>query len=421
MTLSMRVATPLVLATVLSSRAWAQAPGTDLPPGLFKEPAVMEKGMAKLEERLDRDTAPGQDPLEPSKDGISATTGQMITGAGIAAGPSYRHHVFNRRAVVSAMGALSVRLYTTAQVALEFPYLANGRLKVGVQSHFQDALRVSYFGLGNEARLEDRTGYRLTTSDTGGYVIAGPQTLRVTGRLAYLRPSDISPMAGPDADFPNTVDIFDEAQAPGVASPRRSYVHGDVTVATDTRNSESYPRRGGLYLATWSAFGDTTGNRGNFQRFEFDGAQFVPVLQERVVLAARATFAATRVPDGNTVPIFLLPSVGGRNARGYADYQFHDRALQTYSVESRVAVLRHVDAAVFADFAGVAASVGDLSRGGLKSSYGAGVRFHSARTMLGRIDFGHGPDGWRMFFSVNDSFRRSRQVAGRPPVVPYVP
>lgn len=408
----------VALALVASTATYGAAQGVRqeerLPSGLLKEPRILERGIEEAEKRTGEEGAPN--------DGLSISTGRMITGAGfIALGPTYRRHLFDGKALFSASTALSVRLYSTAQVSLELPYLAKERLRIGVQSHFQDALRVNYFGLGNDTNFEDRTGYRLTTSDTGVYAIAGTPKLNVTGRLGFLRPSKISPMAGRRPDnYPDTVAVFDESSAPGL-SDRRSFVHSDLTVAADRRDTPGYPRRGGLYQLTWSSFADTLDGRANFNRLELDASHFVPVLPGLLTLAGHMAIAATLAPPGHTVPIYLLPNLGGRNARGYANFRFHDRTLQSYSIESRLALMRHLDAAVFADFGSVAASFGALSRRDLAQTYGVGVRVHTSSSTLARLDVGRGFEGWRVFFSMNDPFRRSSQLNGRPAVVPYVP
>lgn len=410
-----RLSMVLAVAVSLASSARAQSSRTTETSNraLMPEPRLLEKAIDKLEERMGDDGQP--------KDGVSISTGRMVTGAGfISLGPAYRRHVFGGRAVLGASTALSNRLYTTAQIALEFPYLAKNRLKLGIQEHFQDALQVNYFGLGRESRQIDRSGYRLTTSDTGGYAILGSSRLALTGRLAWLRPARISAMSGRRPDYPDTVARFEEAMAPGILV-RRSYLHGDVSLVRDTRDNTGHPERGGFYQTAWSTFVDDQDGRGNFQRVEIEGVRYMPIVSGLLTLALHGSLVGTLAPSYHVIPIFLLPNLGGRNLRGYADYRFHDRAVQSYSVESRVAMMRHVDLAVFTDIGGVAHRLRDLNRRDLKASYGVGIRLHSSRSTFARLDVSRGAEGWRVFFKMNDPFRRASQVAGRPPVVPYVP
>jgi outer membrane protein assembly factor BamA len=116
-----------------------------------------------------------------------------------------------------------------------------------------------------------------------------------------------------------------------------------------------------------------------------------------------------------------MPNLGGRNLRGYRDYRFHDRNMQAYSIESRWALFDHVDTALFVDLGNVAPTPGGLFSQPLKRSYGAGIRLHNNRSTIARFDIARGVEGWHFIFKLNDPFRRSSQVAGRPPIIPFVP
>src|SRR5262245_9640050 len=85
--------------------------------GLLDEPSFITKGVNLFDRRASRSRGP--------KDGFYIELGNMITGAGwISAGPGYRKLVLNENAIVSASGAVSVRLYRMAQGSIEFPHLA---------------------------------------------------------------------------------------------------------------------------------------------------------------------------------------------------------------------------------------------------------------------------------------------------------
>jgi outer membrane protein assembly factor BamA len=130
----------------------------------------------------------------------------------------------------------------------------------------------------------------------------------------------------------------------------------------------------------------------------------------------------TATGRGQVVPFYLLPSLGGKNTlRGYSDYRFHDRALSFFSVESRWAIWRHVDAAVFYDGGKVAPRISDLGLAGLKRSIGAGIRVHNSRAIITRLDFGRSDEGWHVGFKMSPSLSRSTPDSGRPSAIPFVP
>jgi hypothetical protein len=83
-----------------------------------------------------------------------------------------------------------------------------------------------------------------------------------------------------------------------------------------------------------------------------------------------------------------------------------------------VAMMTHVDAAMFVDAGNVAARVGDLDLG--KRSYGAGLRLHSRRQTFARLDVARGGEGWRVLFRLTDPLNLARLTRRSAPA-PFVP
>src|SRR5439155_10837469 len=135
-------------------------------------------------------------------------------------------------------------------------HVAHGRLTVGAQVMYQDLLHVNYFGLGNDSLKADRSGYRFNNTDVLGYATVRAATwLSVSGRLGWIRQPDLSTMTGRSVSYPNTLDLFTENSAPGLAV-QPSFLHGDVSVAADWRDHAGHPTRGGLYRAAIARYSD---------------------------------------------------------------------------------------------------------------------------------------------------------------------
>jgi Omp85 superfamily domain len=300
--------------------------------------------------------------------------------------------------------------------------MAHDHLSVGAQTIYQDLLQVNYFGLGNDSLSSNRSGYRLDETDVLGYATVRPNSwLWFNGRFGWIHQPELSTMTGWSVGYPNTLDAFTDATAPGL-SQQPSFLHSDVSVAADTRNSRGHPTRGGLYRVTAASYSDRDFGIYSFRRYEAEAAQFVPLVADKWVLALRAWEVFSDTSSGNTVPFYLLPSLGGKNTlRGYRDYRFHDRNMQVFNAESRWALFTHLDVAVFADAGKVAPDAGGLDFKDLRTSYGAGVRVHSRTATVARLDLGHSSEGWRVVFKVNDPFRRSTLSGGRTEVIPFVP
>jgi hypothetical protein len=97
------------------------------PSGLLAEPSFITKAI----NRADRELNQGGEP----KDGFYPELGNMITGSGwISAGPGYRHHLLNGRAIVNVSSAVSWNLYKMAQARVELPHLAKDHLTVACPS-----------------------------------------------------------------------------------------------------------------------------------------------------------------------------------------------------------------------------------------------------------------------------------------------
>jgi outer membrane protein assembly factor BamA len=176
---------------------------------------------------------------------------------------------------------------------------------------------------------------------------------------------------------------------------------------------------GSVLRAGVSSYRDRTYDTYSFNRFEFEAAHFIPVVQERGVVALRWWAVLSDTGADQSVPFYLLPSLGGHNTlRGYADYRFHDRHFMVINAESRWALFPHLDGAVFFDAGNVAARVGDLDFG--RTSAGFGFRLHTDRTTLARLDIGHGDEGWSVILKLTDPLHLGR-LSRRTAAVPFVP
>jgi len=379
--------------------------------GWLPEPHILSAGVDFASQWLGGDDTVPRDGLYPDFD--------IVTGAGwISAGPGYRRHVWNGHALVDASAAMSWRAYKEAKARFELPALAHDHLTVGAQARWQDYTQVNYFGRGPDALHEQRSEYRLQDTDVLGYGIVRPHAgLSVSGRFGWLKQPTLSSPTGPfDRDYPNALVQF--AGEPGVADPT-SYLHGDVAVTADSRNYPGHPTRGGFYRAAAGFYSDRNLDRYSFRRYEAEGLQMLPVATEKWLVALHGWGVFSDTAAGNDVPFYLLPSLGGdRTLRGYDNFRFHDRNLLLASVESRWALFRQVDAALFAEAGNVAARAGDLNFD--KTSYGAGVRVHTRTATIGRLDVGHSQEGWQVYVALNDPLRLTRRTE-RNTVVPIVP
>ena len=344
----------------------------------------------------------------------------MIPGAGwISAGPGYRHWYARDRVFVDTSAAISWRGYKMAQARFELPKLARSRLSVGSQFRLQDFTQVNYFGEGPDSLESNVSEYRLVSTNLVGYATFRPvEWLGIGGNVGWLKPNVRTRAGFFERDRPRTQELF-----PGdivFAQPEQpTFLHSEASITADRRDYPGHPTRGGLYRAAATHYSDRENGLFSFRRYETEAAQFIPLADSRIVVALHGWLVRSDTSDGQTVPFYLQPSLGGHNSlRSYADYRFHDRNLLLVNAEARVAMMTHVDAAFFVDAGNVAPRFGDLNFD--RRSVGAGLRIHTRRQTFGRIDVARGSEGWRFILRLTDPLNLAR-LARRTAAVPFVP
>jgi hypothetical protein len=415
MTTASLLPSAVIAALALTAPVFAQTSDVPQPPaGVFAEPWPLTRGVDLLERRVSAGSNPG--------DGFFVDFSNMITGSGwISAGPGYRRHILDGRALLTTSAALSWRLYKMAQARVEVPGLAHKHASVGLQALYRDSLQVDYFGLGNNTSFADRTGYRLKTGDVSAYGSWKAGVVTAEARAGWLGYADVAKMAGWGIDYPDTTATFNDTTAPGLAS-QPGFLHADASLVADFRDEVADPSRGGVYRASMTRYDDRGTGRFTFNLYELDAAQYVTIVPEKVVLAGHAWAALTSVADGSEVPFYLMPSLGGRNTlRGFDDFRFYDRNMETFSLEARVRVYAHLDGAVFVDTGEVAPRAGALGLSDLHTSVGVGVRLRSRDVTFGRLDVAKGPEGWHFILMAREPFKRKTFDGRIPAIAPFVP
>jgi outer membrane protein assembly factor BamA len=327
--------------------------------------------------------------------------------------------LFDRQLFVDGSAAVSWHLYKMVQGTIEAPSLANDRVTVGVQGMWQDQTQVNYFGVGADSLEDDRSQYQIKTTDVVGYAtLRGNEWLSVDGWFGWLYHPKLEGAGGSFIpDLPNTLVLF--AGQPGTTGTQPNFLYSAAAVSADTRDYKGHPTSGGLYRVALTSYSDQHDGHFSFTEYQAEALQLLPVVGQRWILAFRGWMVLTGVPDGHDVPIYLQPSIGGNNTlRAYRSYRFHDQNALTVNGESRWALFDHVDLAAFFDAGNVAPRASDLDLA--KTAYGVGLRLHTTRTTLARVDVATGAEGWHVVFRTSDPLRLGR-VSRRIANVPFAP
>ena len=339
--------------------------------------------------------------------GFYVGTFSMIPGSGwVSVGPGYRKWYSDDRMFLDTSAAISWRGYRTAQATFEVPKLAKSRFALGSTFRWSDYGQVNYFGSGSDTLETNESEYRLKSTNLVGYAAFRPaKTVAIGFEAGVLNPSIGRRNGFFKRDIPDTQDMFPNDVVFSIED-QPTFLHNEVSVTSDTRDFEAHPTRGGVYRASMSNFSDRDTGAFSFRRYEAEAARFIPIADSRVVFALHGWLATSDTDEGGVVPFYMEPSLGGNNSlRGYADYRFHDRNMLLVQAEARIAMMTHVDTAVFWDAGNVAPKVGDLNLD--HSSWGVGLRLHSRRQTFARFDVAHG-EGWRFIFRLTDPLHFSR-------------
>jgi outer membrane translocation and assembly module TamA len=116
------------------------------------------------------------------------------------------------------------------------------------------------------------------------------------------------------------------------------------------------------------------------------------------------TGVLTRAAEGQEIPFFLLPSLGGAGSlHAFENDRFRDRNLLLMNVELRYALTPSIRLVGFVDAGEVFPDFGSFRLGGLELSSGLGARYKLAGRVLVGVSLAAGREGMRA--AMSGSFR----------------
>ncbi|HEV3485200.1 MAG TPA: BamA/TamA family outer membrane protein, partial [Vicinamibacterales bacterium] len=325
--------------------------------------------------------------------GFFVTFGDIKSGSGIALGPAYGK-LFDNGTTLVAKGTYSIRNFKLLQLAAHSAPLAGGRVLFSGRARWQDAPTLALFQLGQRSP-NVRANYGETMTEVSGQMSLQPaRFIRLGAGTAFERYETDS------ADVPVIADVAVTPIAfPGLGADP-DYLHSFALAAIDSRAGPGYSRRGSLLQATLHDYRQRNEGPFSFQRVDGMAQQLIPILHGNWVIDLSVRASTTSADDGETVPFFLMPELGGgSDLRGFGNYRFRDRHSILFTAEYRWYVQEYVDMAIFYDAGKVASRRRDLDLDGLKSDVGIGIRFHSPRATALRLEVARGNEGLRLIFA----------------------
>jgi hypothetical protein len=353
-------------------------------------PSLVERRLLEIEERGGFGVSRG----------FFVTFGGIKSGSSVALGPVYGR-TFANGALAQAKAVYSVRNFKLGELLVQSSPLLDGRLLLSGRARWQDAPVLAVYPLGSSAPKE-RADYAETKTEFSGQMLMQPTSFLYLQAGAGFERFDTAPG---DSSRPSVDEVYTPATLPGLGADP-DYLHTFIGGGLDTTGGD-YTRSGTVLGATYHRYRQQNEGAFSFHQVDAIARQVTPILHGNWVIDLSARMSTTGADDGEAVPYFLMPWLGGgRNLRGYHSYRFRDRHTLVVTGEYRWYVQEWVDMAVYYDGGKAVARRADLDFEGFRSNVGIGIRFHTPRTTALRLEVARGNEGFHFIFGWGPIFRR---------------
>ena len=315
--------------------------------------------------------------------------GGIKQGSAIALGPAFSNK-FENGSYLQLKAVFSIKKFRVVQARYDTRRFWGDRAVFVNRVRWQDAPKLTIYRLGMESDSL-RADYAERKAEVSTQLRA-----RLTPHVGLGGAFGIerfSTHAGDvKVDGEDVAPIFPDS--PGLAA-HPWYAHTLFAIGYDTRTSPDFSRTGHVLAAAFHDYHDLKDGQTAFQMYEAGGQQLVPLFGEHSVLDLSARTWLTDSSGPQSVPFYLMPTLGGGDyLRAFPTYRFRDREAWYVKTEYRWAVHKMADVAGFYEGGQVAPALDQLSVHDMAHSVGAGIRVHSKKANLFRLDAAHGREGW---------------------------
>lgn len=335
--------------------------------------------------------------------GVRLKFGGLAAGAGFALGPEYYREDFAKGQLL-LRGTAQTSFTGAQKIDLEFaaPRLANQRLEWRVQAVRHNYPRLDYYGPGPDSEKTGRSNFRLEDNAFDTTVVFKPvKALHLGGSTGYLL---VNTGPGTNKRLISAEQQYSAQSTAGLDAQGNSFRYG-VFAQVDYRDNPGGPRSGGSYTVQYNRYDDRSLGRFDFQRLSVDLQQYFPLFNKRRVIALRARTNQSFTRDGQRVPFYLQPVLGGNHdLRGYRPFRFYGDNSMVMNAEWRWEVFSGMDMALYADAGKVFNRRSEFNFSNLESAAGFGMRFNARNNTFIRLDVGFSHEGYQVWFAFGDAF-----------------
>jgi hypothetical protein len=349
----------------------------------------------------------GENPLQKSLGdipGLHIRFGGLPTGSGFGLGLEYhRPDLAKGRMSFRTYAIGSNKLWYSTGAELQFPQIAGGHLELGLKGGYVNGNSFEYYGAGPNSTKTGRTNYLLEEAGLGFSFSVKPtrQYWKLGFEAGY---SWINVGPGRSSVYASADQVYSPAEAPGI-DRQPNFLRAAPFLEIDTRDLPKDPHSGTHFLAKLHFFNDRDSDLFSFKQVESAVEQYIPFLNKKRVIALRARTVLSYADQGNWVPFYMQPRLGGASdLRGYRRYRFYDNNLFLMNFEYRWEVFTLLDMAFFTDAGNVFHRDKDFSLKKLESDVGFGIRIKSRNAVAFRIDTAFSQEGFGLWFNFDHIF-----------------
>jgi len=341
--------------------------------------------------------------LTGQADGFSVTSGNLVPGSGFAIGPAYTKPFWENKLILRVDARASVNESYLGRLDVSAPHLFNDHAFLTFSTVHRNISEMPYYGSGPASRKTGRSDYRM--EDTNVELRPGVRIYK--GLSASLIGSYLAVNTGPghSSQFISTEEQFGPAAAPGI-DQQTNFWRGGGLVAYDWRDNPSSPTSGGKYSAQYVRYLDKQLGSYSFFRLDLDAAQYIPLFNRTHVIALHGSSSLTTTSNGQSVPFYLQPTMGGpETLRGFRYNRFYGDNSAMLNAEYRWFCSPILEMAAFVDGGKVFNRWEQWNFHNLQSDVGFSLRLkgRTARTAF-RFDTGFSHEGFQIWFHVNNMY-----------------
>ncbi len=333
--------------------------------------------------------------------GWQLVLGGMRSGQGTSFGVGYRRQdLWRDRLDFRTTARGTIWKAYMFDMRLGFRRLKTDKTFVNLYTKYENSPRMDYYGPGPNSQRHGRSSYRFEDTKfdlEAGYVFfphlkAGAMTgmlLTNTGR-------------GHRSGFPSTDEIWHPDTTPGLDHQANFFRWGGF-LDYDYRDNPGGPKVGGHYYGRFTRFSDRTLDLYSFSQLDAAAEQYIPYFNRTRVIALRIAAVMTYAKEGQAVPFYLQPRLGGNELlRGFARQRFYDQNMMIATVEHRWHVFTGLHAALFFEAGKVTNKASQLNFHNLEYTGGIGFRFTVRDTVIIRVDNAVSREGYRIMWTFSN-------------------